>query len=178
MLNILLEGGGDLSELEPSPRNKVQEQFGVLLKNKEKGLWLERGIYALTIEELQRSRLKCKWTEGPFMEMYVFKVSEFRDYLKHNKSFLTRLKKMSMLDIRNAPYKEINKLFPKKWSNILNKYKGEKEAENFVETTNAFTCGKCKSKECVATAPQQTRSADEGMTISITCTKCGNKWVQ
>jgi len=61
-------------------------------------------------------------------------------------------------------------------------------------TTDAFTCGKCRqskyefsilcfmdslSLDCRCTYYQlQTRSADEPMTVYITCTVCKNRWKQ
>lgn len=38
------------------------------------------------------------------------------------------------------------------------------------------TCRKCKSNKFVEFKAKQTRSADEGMTIEYTCTKCKCKW--
>jgi DNA-directed RNA polymerase subunit M/transcription elongation factor TFIIS len=41
--------------------------------------------------------------------------------------------------------------------------------------TNSFRCGKCKKRECVY-QEVQLRSADEPMTLFITCLNCGNRW--
>ena len=38
-----------------------------------------------------------------------------------------------------------------------------------------FKCTKCGSEETIS-SQKQTRSADEPMTIFITCLKCGKKW--
>ena len=43
--------------------------------------------------------------------------------------------------------------------------------------TDQFKCGRCKSKKCTY-YELQTRSADEAMTIFITCLNCGNRWKQ
>ena len=43
--------------------------------------------------------------------------------------------------------------------------------------TDQFKCGRCKSRKCIY-YELQTRSADEGMTIFITCLNCGNRWRQ
>ncbi|XP_051138222.1 transcription elongation factor TFIIS isoform X2 [Andrographis paniculata] len=42
-------------------------------------------------------------------------------------------------------------------------------------STNEFTCGRCKKKECTY-YQMQTRSADEPMTTYVTCVNCGNHW--
>jgi len=42
-------------------------------------------------------------------------------------------------------------------------------------TTDQFLCGKCKNRKC-SYYQLQTRSADEPMTVFITCTVCNNRW--
>ena len=42
-------------------------------------------------------------------------------------------------------------------------------------TTDQFKCGKCKQRKCTY-YQLQTRSADEPMTVFVTCVSCGNKW--
>eukprot|EP00746_Dinoflagellata_sp_MGD_P020438 gnl/MRDRNA2_/MRDRNA2_147647_c0_seq1.p1 gnl/MRDRNA2_/MRDRNA2_147647_c0~~gnl/MRDRNA2_/MRDRNA2_147647_c0_seq1.p1 ORF type:complete len:280 (-),score=56.14 gnl/MRDRNA2_/MRDRNA2_147647_c0_seq1:66-905(-) len=41
--------------------------------------------------------------------------------------------------------------------------------------TEMYECGKCHSRNCTF-FEKQTRSADEPMTIFVTCIECGNKW--
>jgi transcription elongation factor S-II len=41
--------------------------------------------------------------------------------------------------------------------------------------TTALCCGRCKSKECYF-YELQTRSADEPMTVFVTCLDCGHRW--
>ena len=43
--------------------------------------------------------------------------------------------------------------------------------------TDQFKCGRCKSRKCTY-YEMQTRSADEGMTIFVTCINCGKRWKQ
>ncbi|KNC46881.1 transcription elongation factor S-II [Thecamonas trahens ATCC 50062] len=57
------------------------------------------------------------------------------------------------------------------------KIQGDKDmamAEVMAET-DMFKCGKCKERKCTY-YQLQTRSADEPMTVFVTCTNCGNKW--
>ncbi|EPS72372.1 hypothetical protein M569_02382 [Genlisea aurea] len=42
-------------------------------------------------------------------------------------------------------------------------------------STNQFTCGRCRKKECTY-YQMQTRSADEPMTTYVTCVNCGHRW--
>jgi transcription elongation factor S-II len=48
-------------------------------------------------------------------------------------------------------------------------------AKNLGATSDMFQCGKCKKRECTF-YQKQTRSADEPMTVFITCKACGHEW--
>lgn len=41
--------------------------------------------------------------------------------------------------------------------------------------TTQFKCGRCKKRDCIY-QEVQLRSADEPMTLIITCVTCGNRW--
>lgn len=41
--------------------------------------------------------------------------------------------------------------------------------------TDLFTCSKCKKRDC-SYFELQTRSADEPMTVFVTCLTCGHRW--
>ena len=71
-------------------------------------------------------------------------------------------------------HQELN---PERWTELIrlksirdkNKYE-----QNLEAITDSFTCRKCRSKKCTY-YELQTRSADEPMTIFITCLDCGSK---
>lgn len=46
-----------------------------------------------------------------------------------------------------------------------------------LQTTDMFTCSRCKASKTTF-YQMQTRSADEPMTVFITCVECGHKWRQ
>ncbi|KAF8505325.1 transcription factor S-II-domain-containing protein [Gautieria morchelliformis] len=48
-------------------------------------------------------------------------------------------------------------------------------SEEMEAETDAFQCGRCRQRK-TRYFQRQTRSADEPMTIFVTCTNCGNKW--
>ena len=87
--------------------------------------------------------------------------------MKKNEFTPERLVNMSMQD-----------LFPENWKQLIDEkyrknkvlYETKKEA-----MTDQFKCRKCKSRE-TCYYEMQTRSADEPMTIFITCLNCGNRW--
>lgn len=46
---------------------------------------------------------------------------------------------------------------------------------NIAASTDTYTCRKCKNNQCTY-YQMQTRSADEPMTLYISCVCCGNRW--
>lgn len=68
--------------------------------------------------------------------------------------------------------------FPEKWEEIKKKKKAEEDflyERRIVAKSDAYTCGKCKKAE-VSYVELQTRSADEPMTLFITCLHCNHHW--
>ena len=69
-------------------------------------------------------------------------------------------------------------IFPEHWENIIAEKK-KKDAMmceiDVGQATNQFRCGKCGGNKTTYYT-MQTRSADEGETIFITCLTCGKRW--
>jgi transcription elongation factor S-II len=67
---------------------------------------------------------------------------------------------------------------PEKWDEMI-RIKSIRDKNKFEVNleacTDTFTCRKCKSKKC-SYYQMQTRSADEPMTIFISCLECGARW--
>ncbi len=98
------------------------------------------------------------------------------NYVKNNR-LLSRLIKNEF-----TPEQLVNMspqdMFPENWKELIDeKYRREKILyETKKEAmTDQFKCSKCKSRE-TAYFEMQTRSADEPMTIFITCLNCGKRW--
>ena len=72
----------------------------------------------------------------------------------------------------------IAKIALKKWAPLIelkSKRDKHKFEVNMAAATDTFTCRKCKGKNCTYYL-QQTRSADEPMTIFVQCLDCGTRW--
>lgn len=90
---------------------------------------------------------------------------------------LIKDKKINENNIVNLTYTE---LFPSHWQSIIDEKikRDEMQKERIMhQTTDLFTCYKCKQNKCTY-FELQTRSADEPITTFITCLNCGNKWKQ
>ena len=71
-------------------------------------------------------------------------------------------------------------LYPENWKELSDKQliREQKILEgNKSRATDQFKCKKCGKRECTY-YEMQTRSADEPMTIFITCLNCGKHWRQ
>jgi transcription elongation factor S-II len=137
---------------------------------------LERGIYNFIIQKATNEQIVKKWSNPHFVQIYI----------DHARSVYTNLGvdrvKQSVLSraikAQDLPFMSHQQMLPEKWNSLLeqkcirdkNKYEVHLEA-----STDNFKCYKCKSRECTY-YQMQTRSADEPMTIFVTCIKCGNRW--
>ena len=83
-------------------------------------------------------------------------------------------------EIQRIPYMSYSDLYPEKWME-LSERETKREAKMLeVDTsmaTDMYRCSRCGKRQCTY-YEQQTRSADEPMTIFIRCVNCGKQWRQ
>lgn len=92
---------------------------------------------------------------------------EYAEYLwNHDKDFLLRYIKSIFPDQKKMPESldDITKMFELKQK--------EQSPSPITEETKAFKCKRCFS-DSISVKDVQLRSADEGSTVILTCTKCG-----
>ena len=69
-------------------------------------------------------------------------------------------------------------LFPENWKELIDeKYKRDRVLYEVDQggATDEFKCNRCKQRKCTY-YELQTRSADEPMTVFVTCLNCGKRW--
>jgi DNA-directed RNA polymerase subunit M/transcription elongation factor TFIIS len=64
-----------------------------------------------------------------------------------------------------------SQMHPEKWQYWIKKKEYKEWRENSIAYSDVYQCGKCKERKCKVTQ-LQTRSADEGATIYISCMVC------
>ena len=145
---------------------------------------LERGIYNATLDDAKKHMVPLTWDHDTFRWIYnaIAKrtLTNFHpnSYIG-NKSLIERWKEgeFTLESIgRWTPY-ELN---PANWKGLKDQqFRRDKRIleGNLAMATDRFRCSQCKKKMC-SYYELQTRSADEPMTIFISCLNCGKHWKQ
>ena len=146
------------------------------IDNKEKHANnLEKGIYNWAVKEATNKRVVKKWDNQFFVQIYL-------DHLRSVYTNLNNEKLLQMLISGEIKSHEIAfmthlELLPEKWDELI-RIKSIRDKNKFEQNieanTDLFTCRKCYSKRCTY-MQMQCRSADESMTIFITCLDCGSR---
>lgn len=158
--------------------------FKNLLDNEESAKILEDSIYNYTCDICTERKIMKNWDNLYFKKIYINKSRSLFSNIKSdtyikNTNFIKKIKN-GELDLSKIAYLNFQEIFPEHWKKLLDeKYKRDKHLyEDKQEAmTDQFKCGRCKSKKCTY-YELQTRSADEAMTVFITCLNCGNRWKQ
>lgn len=131
---------------------------------------------AKSIELYSRLRTENK-EEKKFIERILFFVKVFQqnkgsilDSISDESYSIEQISSFTDLDIEKGLYEKIEKLKEEKYQKEI--YNDQSHA-----TTNFYHCRKCRQNQCTF-YEQQTRSADEPMTIFIKCCVCGFQWRQ
>ncbi len=167
-----------------SIRLSIIDLFTKLIEDKEKSIVIENSIFKKSCELSIDRKIMKKWDNPIFKKIYVNKARSIyinihpNSYIK-NTAIIKKIKD-GKIDLDNIAFMSPFQLYPEHWKQFLDeKYKREKVMYEDMEEamTDQFKCGRCKSRKCTY-YELQTRSADEGMTIFITCLNCGNRWRQ
>jgi hypothetical protein len=143
---------------------------------------LEIGVYNWCIKMSETLKVVKNWKNQRFVLLYRDKAISILSNLDPkayvgNTRLIERLNEREFLP-HELPFMHHQNIFPERWESILDaKIKKDMKIleEKPTSMTSEFKCGKCKKRECVY-QQLQVRSADEPMTIFITCLNCGNKW--
>jgi len=146
---------------------------------------IEIGIYNWSIHFSDDNSLAKTWEDKKFTNVYKSKARQLLTWLS-DKSYLDKLerdilvKKIKNKDIltHKLAFMKPHEAMPNKWADFLEaKHKKDSTILNTrqLAKTDQFKCSKCKKREC-SYYELQVRSADEPMTVFITCLNCGHRW--
>ena len=141
----------------------------------------ERSVFNKTIKDMERIQETPGWENPVFDHVYGVNHRKLLSNIKLNPNaplVLNELKSGSVLP-QEVVFKTYRELDPELWEKIdIN----NKETALVFDLPQAdeieeglYKCGKCKSRK-TTNYQKQTRSADEPMTVFVTCANCSNRW--
>lgn len=159
-------------------RENVAKHLELKLNSKRNALNLEIGIFNATNAECKRLNTLKLWKNEQFVEVYLRILHKMIMALEFDN--IRKAIEEKKLRPHKLPFMTHQEIYPEKWTTLLEK-KTMKEKNmfrsNVLASTDSYTCHRCKKRECTY-YQMQTRSADEPMTIFISCISCGNAWTQ
>jgi len=157
-------------------REKISQKIDILINNMKLSINIERGIYNYAIKEATNKKLVKKWENQFFVQLYLDRLKTIYTNIQYEplkQSIINGKIKASHL-----AYMTHYEMRPDKWSKMIeDKNKRDKcKYETVIEaSTDTFICRKCRSNKTTY-YQLQLASADESMTVFVSCVDCGNRW--
>jgi transcription elongation factor S-II len=137
---------------------------------------LEKGIHNWALKEATNRKVVKKWDNPFFIQIYLDHLRSIITNLKNDK--LVQQVVSGEIKSHTIAFMTHQEMCPEKWEELI-RIKSIRDRSKFETqleaSTDTFTCRKCKSKKC-SYMQLQTRSADESMTVYVTCLECGTRW--
>ncbi len=145
---------------------------------------LEQDIFETALHNSEKHYIPKNWKCPQFIELYRQIVRSVMSNIHpsspvSNPRLLKRVQE-GEFELSSIPSMTSYEMFPEKWFTLRDKQlqREQKILEgNKSRATDQFKCRRCNKRECTY-YELQTRSADEPMTIFITCLNCGKEWRQ
>ena len=156
-------------------RKNIRVKLAVYFEKEKYAINLEKGVHNWALKEATNKKVVKKWDNPFFVQIYVDRLRSIYINLKND----TLIKSVNNGEVKSQDiaFMTHQELCPEKWEKLI-KAKIMRDKNKFEQTieanTDSFTCRKCFSKKCNYYA-LQTRSADESMTLYISCTNCGTR---
>lgn len=139
---------------------------------------LEEGILEFSIIKTSEENYDAEFVYN----IYVDKVRDISVNLDmknkrvENKTLMPALKS-GKLNPYYVAFMKPQQIHPIRWKDILDKIQAAESASSEYRVTDIYKCYKCGDRKCTTTQ-MQTRSADEPMTIFVTCLTCYNTFTK
>ena len=143
---------------------------------------LERSIYNGVVRRASQRHIGKVWTHTPFLELYLMFAKQISVNLLPT-AYVNNTELFAKYKAGEVSFKDISEmdsyqLFEERWKDYFleQQVREKRQLEgNKAMATDRFLCKRCHKRECTY-YELQTRSADEPMTIFITCLNCGKHW--
>jgi len=141
---------------------------------------IEKSCMNYTIRHATNNNIIPSWNTELFENLYhmiCYKISANikPDGLVQGNNGFARKVITRKLNIKELPKMASCDIYPELYEEIIDRIDASKKINKSVKVSTMYICGKCKSNKCTYQIIQS-RSLDEGSTISVTCTNCNNKF--
>lgn len=151
---------------------------------KEEIIALEKSIFKVAFDLATKNFVPRNWKSQQFKDIYK-QIARIVLWNTHPKSPIGKSRLLNRVQegeftLETIPFMTSYELFPEKWKELADKQliREQKLLEgDRSRATDQYKCHRCGKRECTY-YELQTRSADEPMTIFITCLNCGKRWRQ
>ena len=163
--------------------NRIQGLLGKFL-TPDQQIQLEKGLFNFTLDEAKRKKTRLLWENSEFQILYEVQVARVISNLIST-SYVSNTRLLERFQdgefkIWEVPYMTVSDLYPERWKTLAER-EMKKEAKMLEVdksmATDMFRCPRCGKRQCTY-YEQQTRSADEPMTIFVRCLNCSKQWRQ
>ena len=179
-------------QLKPdSEKNSLRNSVTKSLENlfdkelsKDEVVQLEQEIYESSLTQATDKHIVKDWSIKLFEHIYMSMLRKIvgnlspKCYVKNTE--LIKRYKAKEVTLKNIALMNYYKLNESKWRDRIEHQKDIEKRQlegNKSMATDQFLCSRCHKRECTY-YEMQTRSADEPMTIFISCLNCGKNWRQ
>ena len=161
-------------------RGKVVARFEHALDDPTLARHLEICLWNWTISTCLRDRIPRYWENKHFRFRYTTRAQSLAFNLRHPKNpTLGDRVRSRELSVKKFARMLPHEMFPALYEPIYERLATRELRKMAVSYDDApdgvYTCRACKSKKTQYTC-LQTRSADEPMSIYVSCLKCGKRW--
>jgi transcription elongation factor S-II len=143
---------------------------------------LEQALLEHVAQLAKKHYIPRNWKAMPFQELYRTQLRSLLWNI-HPRSLVKNPRLLERCLAGEFPLAQIPSMsaydmFPERWQELADKQliREQKILEgNRSRATDKYKCKRCGKRECTY-YEMQTRSADEPMTVFITCLNCGKQW--
>lgn len=141
---------------------------------------LEKCIVRHSEKRMTSRGMEAAWDNHKYTNVYKHKFLAIQTSLKNNLELKNKLlnKRISVLDIVDMRPEELcpDGLYAKQMEERIHKeLRKEYLTREIKNQEGFFVCGRCKSNKTTY-YQMQTRSADEPMTVFVSCLNCDRNW--
>jgi DNA-directed RNA polymerase subunit M/transcription elongation factor TFIIS len=152
-------------------RASNQMEINKVINNVDLALKIETSVFEYALIYCLNNHYEQKFLKP----IYDDKIHNIIVNLNPNNHIQNKTFKKDLLNGKINPsevaFMSPSQMHPQKWQYWIKKKEYMEWRENNIAYSDAYQCGKCKERKCKVTQ-LQTRSADEGATIYVSCMVC------